>query len=282
MMIRMARSMLFLFLLVLAQPGCAAADQAAAAPPVEAQETQPAAEAAPTVVEPVIAARYPHDPEAFTQGLLWHDGALYESTGQRGFSDIRKVRLEDGEVLQRAAIPRQEFGEGLALWKDELISLTWQAGVAHRWTLDGLQPKGTFRYDGEGWGLTQDGTSLIFSDGTSILRFLNPADFSERRRMTVRMPNGRAVARLNELEYIDGALFANVWETPFILRIDPESGRVTHVIDCSALVAEIGATGSNAVLNGIAWDAEGRRLFTTGKLWPTLFEVTLPGVAASR
>lgn len=261
---------------------------ACAAPPAsaEAQRTaeaqsapQPAAEtpAQPPLIVPTVVARYPHDASAFTQGLLWHDGGFYESTGQLERSTIRRVRLSDGKVLRSAAIPVQEFGEGLALWKNELISLTWQAGVAHRWALEDFKPKGAFRYDGEGWGLTDDGASLILSDGSPILRFLDPGTFKERRTLLVHMPDGRAIPQLNELEYVDGAILANVWMTPFILRIDPASGTITQMIDCRAIVAEIAATDRDAVLNGIAWDAKGGRLFITGKLWPTMFEVTLPG-----
>ena len=268
--------------LALLLPGCAAAETASAQAATRTlQEEAQAAEtppAPPPVVVPTIAARYPHDPRAFTQGLLWHDGALYESTGQRAQSEIRKVRLEDGAVLQRTAIPPQEFGEGLALWKDALISLTWQAGVAHRWALKDFAPRGEFHYAGEGWGLTDDGQSLILSDGSPILRFMDPDTFAERRTLLVQMPDGRAIPQLNELEYVDGSILANVWMTGFILRIDARTGIVTQIIDCRAIAEEIGATERDAVLNGIAWDAKGRRLFITGKLWPTMFEVTVPGV----
>ena len=269
-------------ILALLLHGCASAEPVSAQAAAGAQPgTQPAAEAPPAepaLVVPTVTARFPHDPEAFTQGLLWHDGALFESTGQREHSTIRKVRLEDGKVLQSTAIPAQEFGEGLALWKDQLISLTWQSGVAHRWALKDFAPRGEFRYEGEGWGLTDDGTSLILSDGSPILRFLDPETFAERRTLLVHMPGGRAIPQLNELEYVGGSILANVWQTGFILRIDPGTGLITQLIDCRAIVREIGATDSNAVLNGIAWDAKGRRLFITGKLWPTMFEVTVPGI----
>ncbi|WP_420607047.1 glutaminyl-peptide cyclotransferase [Novosphingopyxis sp.] len=278
----MNRPLLASALLALLLPSCASAEpaatQRASAAETQSAAPQPApAPAPPPVVTPRVVARFPHDPDAFTQGLLWHDGALYESTGQREHSEIREVRLEDGHVLRSAAIPRQEFGEGLALWQGELISLTWQAGVAHRWALKDFKPKGEFHYDGEGWGLTDDGASLILSDGSPILRFLDPETFAERSTLLVHMPDGRVIPQLNELEYVGGNILANVWQTPFILRIDPKTGLITQVIDCRAIVGEIGATDANAVLNGIAWDAEGQRLFITGKLWPTLFEVTLPG-----
>ena len=279
----MKRPFVPLLLAAFAFHGCAAAEPEAQAATVQtsavqAGEAAAAPAQAPPVVTPNIVARYPHDAGAFTQGLLWHDGALYESTGQLEHSTIRKVRLEDGKVLQSVAIPPQEFGEGLALWKDELISLTWQAGVAHRWALKDFAPKGEFHYEGEGWGLTNDDHALILSDGSPILRFMDPASFAERGTLLVHMPDGRAIPQLNELEYVNGSILANVWQTPFILKIDAKTGVITQVIDCRALVAEMAATDRDAVLNGIAWDAKGKRLFVTGKLWPTLFEISVPGL----
>tara|TARA_B100000953_G_scaffold61355_1_gene48810 strand:+ start:34 stop:879 length:846 start_codon:yes stop_codon:yes gene_type:complete len=281
MIARMKRPLLSLLIAAFAFHGCALAepDARGTASTQAAETTEAAAPAqAPPVVAPTIVARFPHDPGAFTQGLLWHDSALYESTGQLEQSTIRKVRLEDGKVLQSVAIPPQEFGEGLALWKDELVSLTWQAGVAHRWALKDFRPKGSFRYDGEGWGLTTGDDALIMSDGSPILRFMDPSSFTERGTLLVHMPDGRAIPQLNELEYVNGSILANVWQTPFILKIDAKTGLITQVIDCRALVAEVAETDRDAVLNGIAWDAKGKRLFVTGKLWPTLFEISVPGL----
>lgn len=217
---------------------------------------------------------YPHDSRAFTQGLLYHDGLLYESTGQVGQSDIRAVRLKDGRVLRRVAVPPPYFGEGIALWKDRLVSLTWRHGRGFIWSLSGLKKTGSFGYEGEGWGMTSDGARLIMSDGTADLRFLDPATLKKTGRISVSW-NGRPVPMLNELEYVDGEILANVWMTPRIARIDPASGRVIDWIDLSALMRRARVTDMDDVLNGIAWDVKGRRLFVTGKNWPRLFEIRL-------
>jgi glutamine cyclotransferase len=226
------------------------------------------------VFSATIVARYPHDRTAFTEGLLWHDGALYESTGQERQSDVRRVSLKDGKILAKARIDPAQFGEGLALWKDQLVSLTWHDGIAHRWDVRTLKPKGQNRYTGEGWGLTSDGVSLLQSDGSSDIIFRDPLTLAERRRVAVTI-DGRPLRDINELEYVDGALLANVWHTGFLVRIDPKTGKVVAVIDLRPLVAEIAATDREAVLNGIAWDAKADRLFVTGKYWPTLFEIKI-------
>jgi glutamine cyclotransferase len=262
----------WLLLPLLAFAGPASAVPQATSAPAPAARPSPAP--VPLIV-PTVVARYPHDPAAFTEGLIWHDGALFESVGMEGQSDVRRVDLRTGKPLRRAAIPIAQFGEGLAAWKDQLVSLTWHDGIAHRWAARTLKPLGTSRYTGEGWGLTSDGTALIRSDGSPTLIFHDPATLAERRRVTVTL-NGRAVRDVNELEWVDGAILANVWHTPFILRIDPASGRATAVIDLRAIVAEVGATDREAVANGIAWDAQKRRLFVTGKRWPTLYEIALP------
>ncbi|MBW6528081.1 glutaminyl-peptide cyclotransferase [Sphingomonas sp. RHCKR7] len=249
---------------------------AAAAPAAPAPQAASAvAEARPPVVVPTVVARFPHDREAFTEGLIWHGGALYESVGLEGRSDVRRVDLATGKAVKRAAIPPAQFGEGLAAWKDQLVSLTWHDGVAHRWAAATLRPLGTARYSGEGWGLTSDRTALIRSDGSATLTFHDPATLAVRRRLAVTYM-GQPVDQLNELEWVDGALLANVWHQPMIVRIDPASGRVTQVIDLRAIVAEVGARDPEAVANGIAWDAAKRRLFVTGKRWPTMFEIRLP------
>jgi glutamine cyclotransferase len=243
---------------------------------VEAAPRPPAAATLPPV--PVltarVVARYPHDATAFTQGLLWRDGALYESTGLVGRSEIRRVSLSDGKVSARVRIPPGQFGEGLAQWRDQLVSLTWHDGVVHRWNAKTLKPLGTARFPVEGWGLASDGTQLIHSDGTATLRFLDPATLTTRRQVTVTL-RGRPVRELNELEVVDGAVLANVWHTPYLLRIDPASGRVTAVIDLRPVLAAVKVTDPEAVANGIAWDPAKRRLFVTGKLWPALFEIAL-------
>jgi len=217
---------------------------------------------------------YPHDSRAFTEGLLYHDGLIYESTGMVGQSDIRAVRLTDGRVLRRVTVPPPYFGEGIALWKDRLVSLTWRHGQGFTWSLSGLKKRGSFAYEGEGWGMTSDGARLIMSDGTPELRFLDPASLKETGRISVTW-NGQPVPMLNELEYVDGEILANVWMTPRIARIDPASGRVIDWIDLSALIARARVTDPDDVLNGIAWDEKGRRLFVTGKNWPRLFEIRL-------
>ena len=230
-------------------------------------------EAAPAIAATVVA-RHPHDARAFTQGLIWRDGGFYESVGQTGRSEVRRVRLADGRVSVRSPIPPDQFGEGLAAHGSELISLTWQHGIAHRWRTPGLKHLGQSRYTGEGWGLAGDGRELALSDGTPTLRFLDPVSFAERRRVTVTL-RGRPLRDLNELEWVDGALFGNIWHAPYLVRIDPASGAVTGIVDLRPIVAEVGATDPEAVANGIAWDPKARRLFVTGKLWPTLFEVKL-------
>jgi len=253
--------------------------------PTQATPTSPTAASAPPAASPDVAeppllaarivARFPHDAQAFTEGLVWHDGALYESVGLEGRSDVRRVALASGKVTQRGVIPPAQFGEGLAAYEDRLVSLTWHDGVAHLWSARTLKSLGTARYNGEGWGLTSDGRSLIRSDGSATLTFHDPVTLAEQRRLTVTL-RGRAVTQLNELEWVDGQVLANVWHTPFLLRIDPASGAVTAIVDLRPLVAEVAATNPEAVANGIAWDATKRRLFVTGKLWPTLFEIALP------
>jgi glutamine cyclotransferase len=217
---------------------------------------------------------YPHDPDAYTQGLEFVDGYLYEGTGLEGRSSIRKVQLETGKVIRQRAVPREHFGEGITIWKSRVFELTWQSHVAFTYDKESFEPRGSFRYEGEGWGLTHDGAQLIMSDGTADLRFLDPDTFTERRRVTVR-DAGRPVRELNELEYVNGQVFANVWTTDRIARIDPSTGRVLAWIDMSGLLPSAQRTNGNAVLNGIAFDQARNRLFVTGKLWPKLFEITI-------
>jgi len=220
-----------------------------------------------------IVRSFPHDAEAFTQGLEYVDGFLYEGTGLNGRSSIRRVALDTGDVVQRRAVGPEHFGEGITIWEDKLFELTWQSQVALVYDRRTFQPIRSFSYKGEGWGLTHDASSLIMSDGSAALRFLDPATFRERRRVTV-ADAGVPVKDLNELEYVKGEVWANVWTTDFIARIDPAEGRVTGWIDLRGLLPARERAG-DAVLNGIAYDAAGDRLFVTGKLWPRLFEIKL-------
>ncbi|MBU1346920.1 MAG: glutaminyl-peptide cyclotransferase [Alphaproteobacteria bacterium] len=258
--------------LTFASTGAAQTSQAAAEPraATATADTQPAR---PPVYGYEVVARYPHDPTAFTQGLEFHDGDLLESTG-RSPSSIRRVRLEDGVVLQKRDLDRQFFGEGLTAVDDRLITLTWQGGHGFVWDLDDLEPAGTFSYSGEGWGLTHDDTRVILSDGGPHLRFLDPVTLAQTGSVPVTFM-GRPLTRLNELEFIEGEVFANIWQTDFIVRIDPATGVVTGVIDLSGLLPDPVDDPADEVLNGIAWDAAGKRLFVTGKNWPTLFEIRL-------
>ncbi|MGZ3343349.1 MAG: glutaminyl-peptide cyclotransferase [Caulobacteraceae bacterium] len=223
---------------------------------------------------------YPHDPAAFTEGLFYLNGVLYESTGLEGRSDIRKVQLTTGKVLQRRPLDAKYFGEGIVAWKGRLAELTWQSQIGFTYDLNTFKPRSSFHYTGEGWALTHDGARIIMSDGTPQLRFLDPQTLAETGRLTVTL-NGRPLAMINELEWVKGEVLANVWQTNFIVRIDPRTGAVTGVIDLSALVGQEAAKGRQIdVLNGIAYDAEHDRLFVTGKLWPDLYEIKLTGPIA--
>lgn len=237
--------------------------------PAPEQKPQPVA-----IFDAFVVASYPHDTAAFTQGLLWHEGWLYESTGRVGTSSVRKVELATGKVAANRAIPFPQFGEGLALWDDELISLTWRSGVIHRWKLDDLSlVSSNTGYPFEGWGLARFQDQLVASDGTDQLRFLNPDDYSLEREVSVTL-NGQPLGQLNELEVVNGLILANVWKTDFIVIIDPSSGEVRAIVDCRGLPGPEGVD-PEAVLNGIAWDAQGERLFVTGKLWPQLHQIEL-------
>jgi glutamine cyclotransferase len=216
---------------------------------------------------------YPHDRGAFTQGLLVRDGVFYEGTGLNGRSGIRKVRIETGEVLQATPLPQEYFGEGITDWKGQLVQITWQSEVGFVYDLETFAPTKRWSYTGEGWGLTHDDRRIIMSDGSSQLRFLDPATLRETGRITVRDGN-TPVEQLNELEYVKGEIFANVWRTDRVARISPKDGRVTGWIDLSGLLSPAERGGVD-VLNGIAYDAAADRLFVTGKLWPRVFEIRL-------
>jgi glutaminyl-peptide cyclotransferase len=215
---------------------------------------------------------YPHDPSAFTQGLLFLDGYLYEGTGMPSRSSIRKVRLETGEVLQKRDVPDAYFGEGIVNWKDKLVEITWTTEVGFVYDLATFAPRSEFHYQGQGWGLTQDGKRIIMSDGTPQLRFLNPETLAETGRITV-TADGEPVAELNELEWVKGEIWANIWQTDRIARIDPSSGKVIGWINCAGLLAGVPRSGQEDVLNGIAYDSKTDRIFVTGKNWPRLFEI---------
>jgi glutamine cyclotransferase len=218
---------------------------------------------------------YPHDPGAFTEGLFYLDGFLYESTGLEGRSSIRKEKLETGEVVQSRPIPPQYFGEGIVAWKDRLIELTWRSHVGFVYDLKTFAPLSEFQYPGEGWALTRDAHRLIMSDGTADLRFLDPDTLKETGRVRV-TDEGRPVDQLNELEYVKGEVFANIWQTDRIARIDPATGKVVGWIDLTGLLGDADrGVAPVDVLNGIAYDAKSDRLFVTGKLWPKLYEIKL-------
>lgn len=222
-----------------------------------------------------VVATLPHDTGAFTEGLFYRDGVFWESTGEVGRSSIRKVDPASGRVLKRVTIPPPYFGEGIVAVGHQLLSLTWKQGIGFRWSIDTLRRAGSFAYRGEGWALTSDGNSVIMSDGTATLRFLDPVTLRVRHRLAV-TADGVAIDQLNELEYVDGEILANVWRTNRIARIDPETGHVVGWIDVSALSATVNLDDPDAVPNGIAWDKAHRRLFVTGKYWPTIFEIVPP------
>ena len=214
---------------------------------------------------------YPHDPGAFTQGLVYENGYLYEGTGLRGQSTLRRVDLNSGEVVRSLALDPELFGEGITLLGDRIIQLTLSAGLGFVYDRRSFSKLEEFSFTPEGWGLTHDGRQLIMSDGSAELRFLDPDSFQETRRLLV-TDDGFPVSMLNELEYVEGEIYANIWQTDRIARISPDTGKVMGWIDLTGLRAENPRAG---VLNGIAYDSEGRRLFVTGKNWPELFEISL-------
>lgn len=222
-----------------------------------------------------IVRTYPHDPTAFTQGLVFVDGHLYESTGRNGHSSVRMVDLSTGWVLKEYDLPQEYFGEGLTDWRDTLIQLTWISGVAFVYDRSGFTLRRTLHYAGEGWGLTHDSKALILSDGSETLRFLDPDSFREIRKLRVRDDHDQPVRNLNELEYIHGEIYANIWHDNRIARISPRTGRVLGWIDLSGLLKPGDVSDPEAVLNGIAYDPKSDRLFVTGKLWPRLFEIKI-------
>jgi glutaminyl-peptide cyclotransferase len=226
-----------------------------------------------------VAHTYPHDPNAFTEGLFYLDGYLYEATGLEGQSSVRKVKLETGEVVQKHDLPSQYFGEGIVNWKDRLIQLTYQSETGFIYDLASFAQKSMFPYPGEGWALTQDGKRIIMSDGTPQVRFWDPETLKETGRITV-TEDGRPVPDVNELEWIQGEIWANVWHTDRIARIDPATGNVTGWVNLNGLW--VGSDHQEKTLNGIAYDAEHKRIFVTGKKWPGLYEIRLFKLSAPR
>jgi glutaminyl-peptide cyclotransferase len=239
---------------------------------VTAQEATPVRVIPPTFGYRVVA-EYPHDRRAFTQGLAYVDGVLYEGTGQHGQSTLRRVELETGEVLQAVGLSKEYFGEGITVLGDHIYQLTWKSGICVVFDRETFEFLDVFTYQTEGWGLTTDGERLIMSDGTNRLFIRDPETFAELDTIDV-YDGVRAIWNLNELEVVDGEIWANVWQTDYIARIDPETGQVTGWIDLSGLLSESDRGKHRVdVLNGIAHDPETDRLFVTGKLWPKLFEI---------
>jgi glutaminyl-peptide cyclotransferase len=217
---------------------------------------------------------FPHDPEAFTEGLVFDRGFLYEGTGLNGKSSIRKIKLDSGQILLNRNLPEQYFGEGIVIYKDSLIQLTWTSGTGFVFDVNRFNPLGQFSYPTEGWGITHDQNRLIMSDGTSTIYFWDPVSYAVTGRIEVR-DNGRPVDSINELEYIKDRIYANIWKTDRIAIIDPQNGRITGWVDLTGLLASQNFRGAADVLNGIAYDEQADRLFVTGKLWPLLFEIKL-------
>jgi glutaminyl-peptide cyclotransferase len=228
----------------------------------------------PQVYIAQVVNEYPHDADAYSQGLIFVDGALYEGTGKYGRSALRRVDLKTGQVQQQVRLGDRVFGEGITAWGDTIVQLTWKSNVGMVYDRKTFELRQKFRYSGEGWGITQDGRNLIVSDGTSTLRFLDPKSFRVVRRLSVRS-GGNRIRHLNELEFVNGEILANVWYKDYIVRISPRSGEVTGYFDLSRLWPQNQRPDKEAVLNGIAYDEAGKRLFVTGKNWPRLYEIRL-------
>lgn len=280
----MMRQRIALFVFFLACLAGAAVAQSSTPSPTPAATPTPSAALAPGSIEilaPEVLAIYPHDPTAYTQGLLLHDGYLYESTGQRGQSDVRRVELATGEVLQQTAMSDRYFGEGLALVDDRLIQLTWQEEQAFIYDLETLVPIGLFNYEGEGWGLCYDGEALWMSDGSATLTRRDPDTFAALDQLEI-TAQGRPVANLNELECVGDLIYANIYLQDVIVIIDKATGAVTGAVDASNLLApeEYDALLSGEVLNGIAYNAEDDTFYITGKHWPKLFEVRFVSIGS--
>jgi glutamine cyclotransferase len=243
-------------------------------PSIIGQSSPPSGPSRPPEYTFKVVNAFSHDPAAFTQGLVYHDGFFYEGTGLNGRSQLRKVRLETGAVVQHVDLPGEYFGEGIAIVKNKVIQLTWQSHIGFVYNLSDFKLLRQFSYPGEGWGLTSRGNEIFMSDGTADIRVLDAITLKEKRRFTVR--DGKApIDQLNELEFVEDELFANVWQTDRIARISPQSGKVVGWIDLTGLLSPVYRRQDGAVLNGIAYDSAHKRLFVTGKLWPNIFEIQL-------
>jgi glutamine cyclotransferase len=267
----------FLLLLAIVLSGCGGVES-------NAGNSRPANSNSPRSSVPLytydIVKAYPHDPTAFTQGLVFLNGVLYEGTGGKGkdsfHSSIRKVELETGKVLQKVDLSPEYFGEGISIINDKIYQLTWQEHTAFVYNLNDLKPEKEFKYSGQGWGLTTDGTMLYMSDGTHVIRVVDPATFETKRTIVVNDEKGQPIMQLNELEMVNGEIWANVWQTGTIVRIDPATGKLLGRVDFDHLVKQEQSDNEKAdVLNGIAYDPATDRLFITGKLWKRLFEVKI-------
>jgi glutaminyl-peptide cyclotransferase len=256
---------LIYFLLIRSESGPPANSANANRPPANAPARLDAYE---------IVNSYPHDPEAFLQGLVWYDNGFYEGTGLERHSTLRRVEFPSGKVVKSVSLAPDLFGEGVALVGDRLVQLTWKAQRGFVYDRDSFKLLREFHYGTEGWGITYDGKNLVMSDGTSTLTYLDPESFQPVRRLNVTW-NGKAQDQLNELEYIEGEIWANVWQENYILRIDPETGRVKSYLDMKNLFPPQLRTGNEDVLNGIAYDSQTKRIFVSGKLWPRIFEIRL-------
>jgi glutaminyl-peptide cyclotransferase len=262
---------IILILGALLLPACVAACSLEAVPSSVVSTSTPAE---PPTYTYLVINQWPHDPGAFTEGLVYDQGTLWESTGLNGASSLRKVDLQTGQVLQSYALPAQYFGEGLTLFGGKLIQLTWQTHIGFVYDPGCSCPERTFTYDGEGWGLTHDDRSLMMSDGTNQIRFLDPQTFAVTQTISV-FDHGQPLRNINELEYINGEIYANIWQTDRIVRIDPASGAILGWIDLTGLLPQADRGPTTDVLNGIAYDYATGRLFVTGKDWPALFQIAL-------
>ncbi len=271
------RQLLSLLLLTTFFAGCGATGPKTNSLPIDAAPPNANANASRAAV-PVygyeVVNTFPHDPDAFTQGLIFNDGALLESTGLERHSTLRRVELQTGKVLKKIDVAPYFFAEGMTLMGGKIYQLTWKGEKGFIYDPQSFEKTGEFNYTGEGWGLTHDADSLILSDGSNKLRFIDPSNYSVKRVISV-TDGSRPVLELNELEYVKGEIYANVWHQNRVARIDPQSGQVKGWIDFSGLLKQGDVTDEEAVLNGIAYDEAGDRLFVTGKLWPKLFEVRL-------
>jgi glutamine cyclotransferase len=218
--------------------------------------------------------QFPHDPQAFTQGLVYKDGYFYEGTGRKGLSSLRQVQVETGQVVRQVNLAPDLFGEGITIYQNQIIQLTWQAHVGFVYSLDDFRLLRKFSYPGEGWGIAADVDELFISDGTPDIRVLDPNTLAQKRILHVQ-DGTSPVSQLNELEFVEGEIFANVWHTNRIARISPKTGEVVGWIDLTGILSPVYSLDPEAVLNGIAYDRKGKRLFVTGKLWPTIFQIRL-------